>query len=110
MSLLLDALQRASLEKRKLAEARGLPVEPSAAAPAAFPELTLEPVEEPLTSAAPGSDAAGGDLSLVVAHPSAIDTSLAPDLAPAIDSPTTESMALAETSVRATVTGCSWMK
>ena len=48
MSLLLDALQRASQEKMKLAEARGgdRATEKLEAAPSTFPELTLEPVEE----------------------------------------------------------------
>lgn len=96
MSLLLDALQRASLEKRKLAEARG--GEPAAPAPATFPELTLEPVEAPPTSAVSTPDAADDSLSLVVATPSNIDATPVSDLAPAINSPATEFMALAEAS------------
>lgn len=54
MSLLLDALQRASQEKMKLAEARGAdrPTDKLEAAPSTFPELSLEPVEELPASAA----------------------------------------------------------
>ncbi len=98
MSLLLDALQRASLEKKKLAEARSgdPPAEPPVPVPSTFPELTLEPVEEPPAHAASYPDPASDSPSSVVANSLDNEAEPAPDLVPITERPAMELVATAD--------------
>ena len=81
MSLLLDALQRASQEKMKLAEARGgdSPTDKLEAAPSTFPELTLEPVEELPAAAASHLEPRSDSLPPFAATPPEAETVPVPD-------------------------------
>ena len=81
MSLLLDALQRASQEKMKLTEARGgdRATEKLEAAPSTFPELTLEPVAELPAAAASHLEPRSDSLPPFAATPPEAETVPAPD-------------------------------
>lgn len=81
MSLLLDALQRASQEKMKLAEARGgdRTTNELEAAPSTFPELSLEPVEELPAPVASHLELRSDSLPPLAADPPEAETMPAPN-------------------------------